>query len=277
MKAQSQLFRYLCYDDRIEFHLLPLFYLRDRIRVQHEYSEEAARYLSHAFAAALLLSSHLKNQEKIKITVQVSGEGEGWLAEANAYGEARGYLFRPETIRKPYDQWLGEGYLSVTRFLEAQGFHPVTSTIQGKMGDIASDLEHFFSLSDQIDSKIVMGSEWAALLRPLPDCPRPSWLEALDILRGWNWDLDPGRQTETSPFHSQLSELTGIRFLDSYRVEFYCPCNKDRFGAYLRSLPAEDRNDMVENGPFPLEIRCHYCNSVYPFTREELDALFCSV
>ena len=60
------------------------------------------------------------------------------------------------------------------------------------------------------------------------------------------------------------------RFLDSSRVEFYCRCSQERMAAHLKNLPKEDRTDILANGPFPLELRCHHCNSVYRFSQEEL-------
>jgi molecular chaperone Hsp33 len=45
-------------------------------------------------------------------------------------------------------------------------------------------------------------------------------------------------------------------------------------GGYLKSLPEADRRDILDKGPFPLELRCHNCNTVYTFTRPDLAALF---
>lgn len=208
------------------------------------------------------------------MTVQADGPGEGWIAEANAFGEARGYLFRPETFDEPYEELLGKGYLTVTRYLEANRFSPITSTIQGRLGRIATDLEHYALLSDQIESKVVMSQEWAALARPLPGCSPQLWESAVQAMDNMDWKLGPDSDFELRDFEKQLADLPGIRLLDSYRVEFYCPCQRERFAAYLRSLDPKDREEIKENGPFPVDIRCHYCNTHYLFSREELDAMF---
>jgi molecular chaperone Hsp33 len=42
---------------------------------------------------------------------------------------------------------------------------------------------------------------------------------------------------------------------------------------YLRSLPEVDKNDILKNGPFPLVICCHHCNSAYHFSQEDLQPL----
>ena len=58
------------------------------------------------------------------------------------------------------------------------------------------------------------------------------------------------------------------------QAEFYCGCSKERFGRFLSALPTEERDDIVENGPFPLTTVCHNCNSSYVFSKEEVVDLF---
>ncbi|MEX1302170.1 MAG: Hsp33 family molecular chaperone HslO, partial [Desulfotignum sp.] len=60
------------------------------------------------------------------------------------------------------------------------------------------------------------------------------------------------------------------RLLGQFRVAFFCRCSRERMQRHLKNLSSNVRVDILENGPFPLEIRCHHCNSVYHFTREDL-------
>jgi redox-regulated HSP33 family molecular chaperone len=53
-------------------------------------------------------------------------------------------------------------------------------------------------------------------------------------------------------------------------VAFFCRCSRNRMQGHLKNLSPDVRADILENGPFPLEIRCHHCNSAYRFTRETL-------
>jgi molecular chaperone Hsp33 len=41
----------------------------------------------------------------------------------------------------------------------------------------------------------------------------------------------------------------------------------------ISMLKLEDLEDMAANGPFPIEIRCHYCNTVYSFSQEEMTGI----
>jgi len=55
------------------------------------------------------------------------------------------------------------------------------------------------------------------------------------------------------------------RVIDSKRVEFFCPCDSGMFERYLQGLSEADRTEIREKGPFPLEITCQNCSSVYKF------------
>ena len=58
------------------------------------------------------------------------------------------------------------------------------------------------------------------------------------------------------------------------RVEFYCRCSKEKMVGDWKTFAAEDKNDIMKNGTFPLEVRCHHCNSAYHFTKTEIQNLW---
>ena len=64
------------------------------------------------------------------------------------------------------------------------------------------------------------------------------------------------------------------RFLANQRVEFMCHCSPERLRQVLKMLPVDELKDIRDNGPFPLEMRCHYCNTLYDFEREEIQAIY---
>jgi len=42
----------------------------------------------------------------------------------------------------------------------------------------------------------------------------------------------------------------------------------------LTLLPIDELKDIRHNGPFPLEMNCHYCNTHYYFSREEIQEIY---
>ena len=72
-----------------------------------------------------------------------------------------------------------------------------------------------------------------------------------------------------------VEEFAALRpeIKDSRRVDFFCPCSRKRFERLLALLPADDLSDLQQNGPFPVELRCNYCNGVHAFTQAQITAI----
>jgi molecular chaperone Hsp33 len=64
------------------------------------------------------------------------------------------------------------------------------------------------------------------------------------------------------------------RIIDHRGVEFMCHCNRKRIIAMFNMLELEDLADMAANGPFPMEIRCHHCNTRYNFNQKQLQTIY---
>lgn len=60
------------------------------------------------------------------------------------------------------------------------------------------------------------------------------------------------------------------RILDQRGVEFMCHCNREKFHSMLSMLDREELEDIARTGPFPVELRCHHCNTGYAFDRDEI-------
>ena len=64
------------------------------------------------------------------------------------------------------------------------------------------------------------------------------------------------------------------QFLANHRIEFMCHCNPDKVRSLLTLLPIDELKDIRDNGPFPLEMGCHYCNTRYHFTNEDVREIY---
>ena len=72
-----------------------------------------------------------------------------------------------------------------------------------------------------------------------------------------------------------LERLLGdmdLTFNDTVPAEFYCNCSKERVSRALISVGRKDLNEMIQDGK-PVELNCHFCNTNYVFTVEELKEL----
>jgi molecular chaperone Hsp33 len=63
------------------------------------------------------------------------------------------------------------------------------------------------------------------------------------------------------------------QYLETLPYGFSCPCDRKRFAEYLSSLPDDEKQAILTEGPFPLELHCFNCSTIYPFEKDELDTL----
>jgi molecular chaperone Hsp33 len=52
-----------------------------------------------------------------------------------------------------------------------------------------------------------------------------------------------------------------------------CHCSQKRIRHMLLMLKPEDLDEMAQNGPFPIQVRCHYCNSSYDFDEQQIETV----
>ena len=72
-----------------------------------------------------------------------------------------------------------------------------------------------------------------------------------------------------------LEELLGefgLEITDTMPTQFYCNCSKERVEKALISVGRRNLNEMVQEGE-TIEMGCHFCNTKYQFTVEELKSL----
>ena len=245
--------------------------------------------LGQAYLAGLLMASNLKGDDRINLSIKVDGPAGGFTVDSNGYGEVRGHLDRtpflvPEGTDPTMKDILGSGLLQVTRYLEKNRV-PVTGTVEYIPGSLAQSLAHYYDQSEQIPTAFDLSlpfdreghllgagglviqalpgydpARWEAMARRLFELPSigENAAESHDpaaLLSFWFSDFEP-------------------KVLENRRVEFFCPCSKDKFSRFLQSLPAQDRTSILAEGPFPLETTCHNCSSVYKFDKDELTALW---
>ncbi len=262
----------------------------NEMRWNHELGVLETLVLGHAYMAAALMSAQLKGNDRIRIEVECSGPIKGLSAEANAFGEVRGYLDRvPIPIAKPLESFdlspfFGAGFISVTKYLQ-DAKHPFTGKVMMEYGSLAKDLALYYLKSEQVPTSISLGilfdkegqvqGAGGLLLQALPgaDDDVLSHLEAL--VRGLP---SMGQSVKREDFPGAWLDATfqGLepRLLDQRGVEFMCHCGEQQIRAMLSMLELNELADMAANGPFPVEIRCHKCNTCYAFDQAAVQAIY---
>lgn len=258
----------------------------NEMRWNHELGILETLVLGHSYLASALLSANLKGNDRLSIGVNCSGPIKGFSVEVNAFGEVRGYLKQvPIPIGKPLDSFnlspfYGAGFLSVTKYLE-DAKHPFEGKIAMEHGALAKDLALYYLQSEQIPTTFSLGvffdtegevkGAGGLFIQAMPGAD-PDVLEQLETMvlelpsmgKVVNHveNLPDWIQNTFKDFHPKLLDRRGI--------EFMCHCNPLQIRSILAMLDMDELTDIVKNGPFPVEIRCHNCNTNYPFGQEEV-------
>lgn len=288
--ANDRIYRFLMADQMIRGAIVYSTRMVKEMRANHDLGPLETLVLGRAYIAVSLLGSTLKAEnDKVSMNIRCSGPIKGLDVESNVFGEVRGYLKTQQIEVKNVEKikylstLYGAGFLTVTKYLEDASI-PYSGQVALEHGSIAEDLAHYFLISEQIptgfklsvffnDKEEVKGAG-GIFLQALPGADASRVIEAEKMIKGID-SLGEAFAKGRSPeeiIHKEFSSLEP-KFLSNYRVEFFCRCSKERMEGYLRNLQKEEKKDMMKNGPFPLEVRCHHCNSVYRFSKDDLQAL----
>lgn len=250
--------------------------------------------LGQAYLCAALASTTAKEGMRIAIRMDGSGVLGGYSVEASWDGAVRGYLFKPGVrLDSPLESFdlgpfFGTGILSVVRTRRA-GEEPFTGQVEARTGRVAEDLTHYFLASEQIPTAIAASVRFdrkgravgagGLYLQALPGAvdldleDAEARIAELPSLGDWFAQGRDARELIEKWFAAFGPE----GYFDA-PVAFDCPCSRDRFAAVLSGLrDGGELDDMIKEGPFPAELVCHNCSSVYRFTKEELQALRASL
>ena len=288
--AKDRVFRFIMADQMIRGAVVHSTRMVNEMRANHELGPLETLILGQGYIAASLLCSGLKDKtDKISMNIQCSGPVKGLDVDSNAFGEVRGFLKTHQiAVEDPgkikyLSTLFGAGFLTITKYLE-NAPTPYSGQVALEHGSIAEDLANYFLISEQIptgfklsvffdEKETVMGAG-GIFLQALPGADPAKVAEAEKMIQAID-SLGELLAKGHTPEEIILTEFSSLapQFLNSSRVEFFCRCSKDRMERYLKNLSEEEKKDIMENGPFPVETRCHHCNSVYLFSRDDLQVI----
>jgi molecular chaperone Hsp33 len=288
--ARDRIYNFLLADGAVRGAILHGTRMINEMRANHELGILETLVLGRAYLGAGLMTANLKGTDAISLNIDCSGPIRGLTVEANAFGEVRGFLKNvPIPIDKPMadfslSPFFGAGFLSVIRTIE-DAKQPFTGKIALEYGNIAQDLANYFLKSEQIPTAFNLSIKYdrsgevtgagGLFLQAMPgaDDALAAELEALVIEFPSLGEVFTEGQEPESLIQVVFKKYIP-RFLANQRVEFMCHCGRERLHDVLMMLPVEDLKDICDNGPFPLEMRCHYCNTWYYFDRKEIRKIY---
>ena len=288
--ARDRLYNFLLADGAIRGVIMNGTRMVNEMRANHDLGILETLVLGRAYLGAGLMSADLKGIDRINIRIDCSGPIKGLVVESNAFGEVRGFLQNiPIPIDKPLESFnlspfFGAGFLEVTKHLE-DAKQPFGGKVALKYGNIALDLANYYLTSEQIPTAFNLGIKFdtegnvtgagGLFLQAMPEADDHLTAE-LEKEVNHLTPLGEAFTEDEKPEElvSDVFQKYSPKFLANRRIEFMCHCNKERLRSYLTMLPIEELKDIRNNGPFPLEIRCHHCNTTYHFEKSDIEEIY---
>ena len=264
--------------------------LTERARPLHKTLPVGTAALGRTLAAASMMGNALKGQGA-SLTLQIKGGGPlgTVLAVSDPEGNVRGYVTNPGVdIPLRADGKLDVGTAvgsegTMTFIKDLQMKEPYVCTIDLMGGEIAEDVAAYFVESEQIPTACGLGvlvdrdqSVRAAggyLIQLLPGADEDTIIKVEGGIMAVGsvsaiLDKDPDPENLLRTVMSDFD----IRILESSEVAYKCYCSRERVERALISLGVEELEGILQDQG-SCQLTCQFCDAVYDFTGEELQAL----
>lgn len=243
---------------------------------KHNLSPLAAVLLGRAMAGASLLSSFLKNEERVMLDFSGNGPAGKVFAEALEVGEVRGYVQNPQCVldfaapNVKLSDGLGIGLLRVSKILYNQ-FEPMVGVVELHASDITTDLAYYLTQSEQIPTAVLLDVSIDAegkveqsgglMVQAMPGASDSAITEMHESLVKVQHLTEMLGGGYTPQEMLKIVSTQALKEIDDTAVDFFCRCSIDRFKAALPALGAEEIKEMQEQEQ--RELVCRYCNKHY--------------
>lgn len=256
---------------------------------RHQTWPTASAALGRAMSASVMLGAMLKGENKLTVKIDGGGPIGVILVDSNAKGQVRGYVTNPQTHFDLNQQ----GKLDVARAVGTNGnlsivkdlglrehFSGQTELISGELGE---DFTYYLVSSEQVPSAVGVGvlvnpdnsilASGGFIIQLMPGTSE----ETITVIEEKINNMTPVSKLIEKGLTPEelLMEILGaenLKFLETLPVEFKCQCSKERFERAIISLGEKEITEIIEEEG-QAEAMCHFCNSSYTFSKEELESM----
>ncbi len=248
----------------------------------HKYPDVVSKIIGELLIFVVMIGSILKL--KGMVSVQVQGKGAiGFIsADYTSEGHLRGYVYirEGETINenaKKITDLISGGLLVVS--IEHEKEAPYRAIVPVEGDTLTDCLAEYFRMSNQLDMGLKIsvaknGSHWCAggiMLQKIPEDGGKKnkknngmWQDSMVMLAS----LTEAEMTDTNlsldTLLYRLFHENGVRVFEPFKLIAQCRCSRERMANVLKTMSAEEIEEMKENGVITME--CKFCSRSEIFT-----------
>lgn len=252
----------------------------------HKTSAVVTAALGRLALGTSLIGFGLKDKDD-SVSVKVNGGGPvgSLVAVSDSFGNVKAYCDEsvvelPLKANGKLDVGAAVGTSGTITVIKDLGLkEPYIGQTELVSGEIAEDITNYFAASEQIPTVCALGvlvnpdltvkKAGGFILQLLPFAPD----DCIDIIEkniaampSVTNMLELGYTAESIAMRA----LEGLEpnVLDDFEVQYRCDCSRERTERILMSLGKEDISSLAEDEI--TEVKCHFCDKAYRFTREEI-------
>lgn len=255
-------------------------------REHHNTSPVATAALGRLLTAGAMMGSMMKGEKDV-LTLQIKAGGplQGITVTADSQGNVKGYVGNPDVCIPANSKGkldvagaVGPGFLTVIKDMGLK--EPYNGQVMLQTCEIAEDLTYYFATSEQVPSAVGLGvlmnknntvrqaGGFIVQLMPFAEEEVISRLEQnVQKINSVTNLLEEGHTPES--LLEKVLEGFDMQINEKMDTRFHCNCSKERVAKALISIGRKELNEMIQEGK-PIEMNCHFCNTNYNFTVEEL-------
>lgn len=260
--------------------------LVEKARKAHNTSPVATAALGRLLTGGAMMGVMMKGDKDL-LTLQIKAGGplNGITVTADSKGRVKGYVGNPDVCipanakgKLDVAGAVGPGFLSVIKDMGLK--EPYNGQVMLQTGEIAEDLTYYFAASEQVPSSVGLGvlmnkdntvAQAGGFIVQLMPFAEEKVIERLEKniagLTSVTSLLEKGHTPES--LLSIVLDGFDIELTDTVDTEFYCNCSKSRVERALISIGRKELGELIAEGK-PVELNCHFCNTDYTFTVEEM-------
>ena len=255
-------------------------------REHHNTSPVATAALGRLLTAGAMMGSMMKGEKDV-LTLQIKAGGplQGITVTADSQGNVKGYVGNPDVCIPANSKGkldvagaVGPGFLTVIKDMGLK--EPYSGQVMLQTCEIAEDLTYYFATSEQVPSAVGLGvlmnknntvrqaGGFIVQLMPFAEEEVISKLEQnVQKISSVTSLLEEGHTPES--LLEKVLEGFDVQIMEKMDTHFHCNCTRERVEKALISIGRKELNEMIQEGK-PIEMNCHFCNTNYTFTVEEL-------
>ena len=258
----------------------------EEARRAHDTRPVITAALGRLLSGAAMMGTMMKgDNDLLTIQIQCGGPAKGLTVTADSHGHVKGFPMESQ-VELPLNaqgkldvgRALGLGVMSVIKDMGLK--EPYVGQIALQTGEIAEDLTYYFATSEQVPSAVGLGvlmnknntvrqaGGFIVQLMPFAEEEVISRLEQnVQKINSVTNLLEEGHTPES--LLEKVLEGFDVQINEKMDTRFRCNCSKERVAKALISIGRKELNEMIQEGK-PIEMNCHFCNTNYNFTVEEL-------